>query len=322
MAGWFEHMPIGMFLKSTARDSSIGSPHQKTGIGNWCEAASVEPFDKGGAEIPIPVNDFIEYGRWFQGREVPELEQAKVTRIARSTTGFEVELASGERVKSATVIVAVGTAPFAYMPDEFRTACCGTEWARGSVSHPSDHHDLSGFSGKMVAVIGRGQSALETAALLHEAGATVHVLVRSPAVVWGGPPPPPNSSFRHKLRTPPSQLGDGWTQLFITAACGRIATSPIAIAWRGYRRSSAHSEHGGSRAESKASTFASRQRWRAQVRTPTGYDSTSSRQVAHTHSSTWTTSYPQPATASTCNPWTSSPTRSGPRSKRSKDPPD
>ena len=88
MAGWFEHMPIGMFLKSTARDSSIGSPHQKIGIGDWCEAASVEPFDKGGAEIPIPVNDFIEYGRWFQGREVPELEQAKVTRIARSTTGI------------------------------------------------------------------------------------------------------------------------------------------------------------------------------------------------------------------------------------------
>ena len=216
MAGWFEHMPIGMFLKSTARDSSIGSPHQTTGIGDWCEAASVEPFDKGGAEIPIPVNDFIEYGRWFQGREVPELEQAKVTGIARSTTGFEVELASGERVKSATVIVAVGTAPFAYVPDELRTASCGPEWANGRVSHSSDHHDLSGFSGKTVAVIGRGQSALETAALLHEAGATVHVLVRSPAVVWGGPPPPPNPSFRHKLRTPPSQLGDGWTQFFVT----------------------------------------------------------------------------------------------------------
>ena len=71
MAGWFEHMPIGMFLKSTARDSSIGSPHQKIGIGDWCEAASVEPFDKGGAEIPIPVNDFIEYGRWFRGRRSP-----------------------------------------------------------------------------------------------------------------------------------------------------------------------------------------------------------------------------------------------------------
>src|SRR6202162_4696669 len=79
--GWLEHMPIGMFLKSTARDSSIGSPHQKMGIGDWCVAAGVEPYDKDGAEIPIPIADFIEYGRWFQEREVAELAQEEVGRI-------------------------------------------------------------------------------------------------------------------------------------------------------------------------------------------------------------------------------------------------
>ena len=31
MSGWFDHMPIGMFLKSTARDSSIGSPQSEDG---------------------------------------------------------------------------------------------------------------------------------------------------------------------------------------------------------------------------------------------------------------------------------------------------
>ena len=36
MGGWSEHMPIGMFLKSTARDSDIGSPHAQMGLADWC----------------------------------------------------------------------------------------------------------------------------------------------------------------------------------------------------------------------------------------------------------------------------------------------
>src|ERR1700730_16563309 len=81
MGGWLEHMPIGMFLKSTARDSSIGSPRQETGLGAWCAAAGVEPYDKDGGEIPIPLADFIEYGRWFQEREVSKLEQEQVAGV-------------------------------------------------------------------------------------------------------------------------------------------------------------------------------------------------------------------------------------------------
>ena len=216
MGGWIEHMPVGMFLKSTAGDSSIGSPHQKKGIGDWCAVAGVEPYDKDGGEIPIPVDDFITYGRWFQEGEVPDLEREQIAGVSRVTSGFEVELVSGERLRSATVVIAVGTAPFAYVPPEVRAPGRQGEWAMGLISHSADHHDLSEFKGKTVAVIGRGQSALETAVLLQEGGADVHLLVRSPAVAWGGLPPPPDPSLLHKIRTPPSQLGNGWTHLFVT----------------------------------------------------------------------------------------------------------
>jgi cation diffusion facilitator CzcD-associated flavoprotein CzcO len=202
MGGWLEHMPIGMFLKSTALDSSIGSPHPKMGIGDWCEAAGVEPYDKDGAEIPIPVADFIEYGRWFQ----------------------------------EPVVVAVGTAPFAYVPPELRAAGSGADWACGRISHSSDHRDLSGFSGKTVAVIGRGQSALETAVLLYESGAAVHLLVRSPDLLWGGPPPPADPSLLHKLRTPPSQLGGGWTHLLITRYPGAYRHLPDRVRLAGVQK--------------------------------------------------------------------------------------
>ena len=85
------------------------------------QTAGVDPYDQNGGETPIPVTDFIEYGRWFQEREVPALEQERVSGVARLGSGFEVELASGERIRSATVLMAIGTAPFAYLPPELET---------------------------------------------------------------------------------------------------------------------------------------------------------------------------------------------------------
>jgi cation diffusion facilitator CzcD-associated flavoprotein CzcO len=236
MGGWLEHMPIGMFLKSTALDSSIGSPHPKTGIGNWCEAAGVQPYDKDGGEVPIPIAEFIEYGKWFQQREVPNLEQQQVARVARMSSGFEVELTSGERFTSATVTAAIGTAPFAYVPPELRLAGDGAHGACGLVSHSRDHRDLSVFSGKDVAVIGRGQSALETAALLHESGAVVHVLVRSPDVMWAGTPSKADPGVLQKLRSPPAKLGDGWPQLLVTRYTGAYRYLPDRVRLAGLRK--------------------------------------------------------------------------------------
>ncbi len=238
MGGWFEHMPKGMFLKSTAGDSSIGSPHPKVGIGAWCAVAGIDPYDKDGGETPIPVDEFVSYGQWFQESEVPELEEMQVASVARVGSGFEVELASGERFRSGTVVVAVGTAPFAYVPPELRGAGPTPDWADGRISHSADHPDLSVFAGKNVAVLGRGQSALETAVLLHEAGATVHLLVRSPALKWGGPPPPATNDLSpfQKLKTPPSQLGNGWSHLLITRYTGAYRYLPDRVRLAGIQK--------------------------------------------------------------------------------------
>jgi FAD-dependent urate hydroxylase len=43
---------------------------------------------------------------------------------------------------------------------------------------------LKRFIGQRVVVIGGGQSALESAALLHEIGAEVEVIARQPQVHW------------------------------------------------------------------------------------------------------------------------------------------
>jgi cation diffusion facilitator CzcD-associated flavoprotein CzcO len=51
-------------------------------------------------------------------------------------------------------------------------------------SHSSDHRDLSVFAGRSVMVVGSGQSALESAALLHEAGTNVEIVARAPQLTW------------------------------------------------------------------------------------------------------------------------------------------
>jgi hypothetical protein len=76
------------------------------------------------------------------------------------------------------VVVATGIAPFARRLPQFDGL------PRELVSHTSEHRDLSRLGRKRIVIVGGGQSALESAALLAEATAEVEVIVRKPGVHW------------------------------------------------------------------------------------------------------------------------------------------
>jgi hypothetical protein len=76
-------------------------------------------------------------------------------------------------------------------------------------SHSSDYFDFGKFKGSDVTVVGAGQSALETAAILHEEGATVRLLVRERAVVWNPTRSIARRSWYQRLRRPRTRFGDG-----------------------------------------------------------------------------------------------------------------
>jgi FAD-dependent urate hydroxylase len=82
------------------------------------------------------------------------------------------------------------------------------------VSHSSHHANLSVFRGQDVTVLGGGQSALETAALLAESGADTRVLVRRPAVAWNPMPSAGQRSLPQRIRRPMSGLGPGLRTFF------------------------------------------------------------------------------------------------------------
>ncbi len=127
---------------------------------------------------PIPLDRFVEYGLWFQRQAVPELDRRKITRIEKDSNGFLVTLGDGEKFRSRRVVVAAGIGSFAQRPAQFEGL------PSELVTHVSDQSNVSRFVGKRVAVIGAGQSALESAALINEAGGDVEVIVRAPSVHW------------------------------------------------------------------------------------------------------------------------------------------
>src|SRR3954463_11363610 len=74
MSFW-ERMPVGMLLRSPYVASSIGSPTGSLSLDAFAEATGT------GVSRPIPLEQFVEYGRWFQKRAVPELDTRRVSRV-------------------------------------------------------------------------------------------------------------------------------------------------------------------------------------------------------------------------------------------------
>lgn len=173
MSFWRNSMPQGMRLRSPWGGSHISDPH-----GNF----SLDEFvAQGGMErsAPVPLEDFIRYGEWFQRQAVPDLERRTVVEVDRVPNGFRMTMQDGEAVYAHHVFMATGLAKQAFVPREFRDV------PRELASHSVEHASLSAWRGRRVAVIGRGQSAMESAALLSEAGAEVHVIARG-EVHWIG----------------------------------------------------------------------------------------------------------------------------------------
>jgi hypothetical protein len=172
MEFWERQMPTGMLLRSYWEGSNISDPHSDLTLDAYQRAR--------GVQLPRPVrrDDFINYGQWFQRQAVPDLDSRRVTRIEAASRCFRLMLEDGASAWVQRVVVATGIGSFAWRPRLFDAL------APTLASHASEHRDLNRFAGQRLVVVGGGQSALESTALLHERGASVEVIVRAPAVHW------------------------------------------------------------------------------------------------------------------------------------------
>lgn len=195
MEFWRRGMPDGMLLRSERAGSHIADPHHRLTLDRY-EAEH-------GKRLPrrVPLDEFIAYGLWYQKRAVPGVDSRRVVRIGCEADRFRLSLQDGSAVMAERVVVATGFEGYASRPSAFAALPASL------APHSSEIRDTAVFSGLQVAVIGAGQSALELAALLHEAGAVVEVVARCPTVRFLSGRDLLRGSPIHRLIYPPGELG-------------------------------------------------------------------------------------------------------------------
>lgn len=201
MDTWRSHMPLGLFLKSEPYGSVISSAHKEYDLVTYARLHGIDDYvDR---VEPLSLERFLGYADWFTSELVPDVRDITVTGVTPDGGGFKVEFAEEAPVHARQVILATGLLPYARVPDELSALPAEL------MTHSSVHNRLDHFVGKRVVVIGGGQSSLQTAALLHEAGVDVQVVVRAQQLAWEERLDPEVGILDH-IRKPHAKLCEGW----------------------------------------------------------------------------------------------------------------
>jgi FAD-dependent urate hydroxylase len=184
------------FLKSYCFGTNLSAPKLGFAFADYNRPRGLETFE------PCSIGNFAAYGQWFQQHIVPWVEPVDVVNVRRDGDGFVLKLANDAQLFASTVVLATGLSGFAYTPSALETL------PSGRCTHTANVTSFEAFRGQDVAVIGGGQSALEAAALLHEAGARPQLLVRAKAVHWHTQVRQERSLWR-RIRSPITGLGTG-----------------------------------------------------------------------------------------------------------------
>jgi FAD-dependent urate hydroxylase len=173
MEFWDTKMPQGMLLRSPREASTISDARSEFTLEAYEAASGTEPVKRVARET------FVEYGRWFRAQVGAESDRRSVVEVRREGSVFKLTLGDGEVLSSRRVVVAAGIGNFSQSPGQMR------DLSPARASHCYEGRRFSEM-GKRVAVVGAGQSALECAALLHEAGLDVEVIARNSNLRWIG----------------------------------------------------------------------------------------------------------------------------------------
>ncbi len=205
------------YLKSYCFGTNVSAPTPGYTFADYNGPRGLETFE------PCSMENFTAYGRWFQQCLVPWVENVDVERLDWQSGGFVLTLADGSRCDADRVVIATGLSGFACLPPLLRSL------PAARAAHTSGITSFATFKGRDVAVIGAGQSALEAAALLFEAGARPQLLVRDDAILWQTRVSRERSLWR-QVRSPIAGLGTGPKAWTLTHFPGAMHCLPDA--WR------------------------------------------------------------------------------------------
>ncbi len=205
LESWSRYMPKGMILKSEPFASNLWDPARRFTLEQYLRSLklSYQPLGQ-----PLALERFLQYADWFQCNTIGDLQNIKVKLLGRTHGGFRLQLIDGRRLTSRRVVLATGHMPFGVVPPEL------SELPSPLVVHSSRMEPVQSYAGLDVTILGAGQSALESAALLYEAGARVRLLVRESRLLWNEHSKP--RPLRERIRAPDAGIASGWGAVAIS----------------------------------------------------------------------------------------------------------
>ena len=177
MSRWRMQMPAGMFPSLT---DLLRALRIRPGITLYSNSVAKQRCSM--QTYPCRSKHSRDTQHRFSRTSFPWLKMFWSPSWIDNPTGLSCSFATGEEVRATKVVVATGLSHAAYTPATLATLPAEL------LSHNSEHDDLGKFKGREIIVIGGGQSALETAALLNERQARVSLLIRRPSIDWNDGP--------------------------------------------------------------------------------------------------------------------------------------
>ncbi len=162
---WKANMPPNMKLRSNTQWHL--DPQEEHTFVRYVESHNIEEKDL----KPLSLQVFLGYTKWLEQQKGIKPTPVMVERLDQDKDGFIATLQSGDTITADRVVVSTGFGYFQNFPSELMD-----KLPQDHYSHTGSLIDFSSLKDKRCLIIGGRQSALEWAALIHEAGAAeVHL---------------------------------------------------------------------------------------------------------------------------------------------------
>ena len=154
---WRNHTFDSMTLRSDYATSEISHPRRKYSYENFCQYQGTNISDMKGQ---LPVRVFREYINWCFDQFRFAIEPQMIHGISKTQGGFSLQTESGSRLTAKRVVIASGIAHHLYVPDFGEN--------HQAIIHSYHVQEIQKIKNRKVLVIGAGQSAAESIAVLKE----------------------------------------------------------------------------------------------------------------------------------------------------------
>src|SRR5258708_3118665 len=117
MGFWKQNRPKGMFLRSREEASNMAAPQKHLSIESYQKVLGRKFPD------PLPIEDFVSYGEWFQKQVAPNLDRRRVQNVSKNGNGFEVTFEDGEKIYGESMDLALDIGQFLHLPGQLLGIC-------------------------------------------------------------------------------------------------------------------------------------------------------------------------------------------------------